>query len=204
VREACALVAYTLRSSEVYAGLHEQTHKKALASPERRRQLDVLQKYEEFFQHAYDGIIVVDREYQVLAINPAGEQITGYARRGLVGTSLLEIVVEPDRGVLTSVLGEAGAKGAHSFDLRCMDDDGKEVMPKMQGQFNAPQGGGTNNLILNFQTEFPSPGRFTFVLRVDNVQLLRFRRPHLHTVHGADDRPVEGRDRQAILVLRRI
>jgi hypothetical protein len=52
-----------------------------------------------------------------------------------------------------------------------MNDDGAEVMPKMQGQFNAPQGGGANNLILNFTTAFPKPGRYTFVLRVDNVQL---------------------------------
>jgi len=52
-----------------------------------------------------------------------------------------------------------------------MNDDGAEAMPKMQGQFNVPQGGGVNNLILNFQTALPRPGRYTFVLRVDNVQL---------------------------------
>jgi hypothetical protein len=52
-----------------------------------------------------------------------------------------------------------------------MNEDGAEVMPKMQGSFTVPQGGGVNNLILNFQTAFPKPGRYTFVLRVDNVQL---------------------------------
>jgi hypothetical protein len=64
-----------------------------------------------------------------------------------------------------------GDAGAHQFDLRCMNDDGAEAMPKMQGQFNVPQGGGVNNLILNFQTALPRQGRYTFVLRVDNVQL---------------------------------
>ena len=126
LREVCALVACTLRGSEAFAGLREQTHKKALGSPERRRQLEVLQKYEEFFQHAYDGIIVISREYEVLFINPAGEQITGYARHGLVGTSLLDIVAQADRRVLTSVLREAGAKGA--FDLGMTTTSGDPIL----------------------------------------------------------------------------
>ena len=73
--------------------------------------------------------------------------------------------------LVSRIEAEMGDAGAHNFDLRCMNDDGGEVMPKMQGQFTAPQGGGANNLILNFSTAFPKPGRYTFVLRVDNVQL---------------------------------
>ena len=73
--------------------------------------------------------------------------------------------------LVSRIEAELGDAGTHNFDLRCMNDDGAEVMPKMQGQFNAPQGGGANNLILNFATAFPKLGRYTFVLRVDNVQL---------------------------------
>lgn len=73
--------------------------------------------------------------------------------------------------LVSRIEAEMGDSGAHQFDLRCMNDDGAEAMPKMQGQFNVPQGGGVNNLILNFQTALPRPGRYTFVLRVDNVQL---------------------------------
>ena len=84
-------------------------------------------------------------------------------------------VQNPPYGLQASLVSrieaELGDSGAHQFDLRCMTDDGAEVMPKMQGQFTAPQGGGANNLILNFSTAFPKPGRYTFVLRVDNVQL---------------------------------
>src|SRR5438477_12304417 len=85
------------------------------------------------------------------------------------------LVTQPPYGIQASLVSrieaEMGDAGAHNFDLRCMNDDGGEVMPKMQGQFTAPQGGGANNLILNFSTAFPKPGRYTFVLRVDNVQL---------------------------------
>ncbi len=84
-------------------------------------------------------------------------------------------VQNPPYGLQASLVSrieaEMGDAGPHQFDLRCMTDDGAEVMPKMQGQFTAPQGGGINNLILNFSTAFPKPGRYTFVLRVDNVQL---------------------------------
>ena len=84
-------------------------------------------------------------------------------------------VQQPPYGLQASLISrieaELGDAGSHNFDLRCMNEDGAEVMPKMQGQFNAPQGGGANNLILNFTTAFPKPGRYTFVLRVDNVQL---------------------------------
>jgi uncharacterized protein DUF6941 len=84
-------------------------------------------------------------------------------------------VQQPPYGLQASLVSrieaEMGDAGSHQFDLRCMNDDGAEVMPKMQGQFTAPQGGGVNNLILNFSTAFPKPGRYTFVLRVDNVQL---------------------------------
>ena len=73
--------------------------------------------------------------------------------------------------LVSRIEAEMGDAGAHQFDLRCMNDDGAEVMPRMQGQFAVPQGGGANNLILNFTTAFPEAGRYTFVLRVDNVQL---------------------------------
>jgi len=85
------------------------------------------------------------------------------------------LVAQPPYGIQASLVSrieaEMGDAGPHQFDLRCMNDDGAEVMPKMQGQFVAPHGGGVNNLILNFHTTFPKPGRYTFVLRVDNVQL---------------------------------
>ena len=66
--------------------------------------------------------------------------------------------------------GEMGDAGPHEFDLRCMDTDGAEVMPQLKGQFEVPKGGGVMNFVLNFSMGFPQHGRYTFVLRVDNVQ----------------------------------
>jgi hypothetical protein len=65
--------------------------------------------------------------------------------------------------------GDAGP--AHTFDLRCMDADGTNIMPPLSGQFIVQKGGGLNNIILGMQMMFPKHGEYTFVLRVDNVQL---------------------------------
>jgi hypothetical protein len=73
--------------------------------------------------------------------------------------------------LVSRIEAEMGDVGNHQFDLRCMNEDGAEVMPKLAGNFHVQQGGGANNLIMNFQTAFPKPARYTFVLRVDNVQL---------------------------------
>jgi hypothetical protein len=60
--------------------------------------------------------------------------------------------------------------GTHQVEILCIDDDGKEVMPKLSGQFQVARGGGHNNIILNFGVAFPAFGNYTFVVRIDNEQ----------------------------------
>ena len=73
--------------------------------------------------------------------------------------------------LVSRIEADIGDAGQHQFDLRCMNDDGAEVMPRLSGHFAVAAGGGANNVILNFNTPIPKHGRYTFVLRVDNVQL---------------------------------
>jgi hypothetical protein len=72
--------------------------------------------------------------------------------------------------LVSRILAELGDSGDHQFDLRCMDEDGKEIMPRLHGTFQVPAGGGHSNLILNFGIGFTRHGRHMFVLRIDNVQ----------------------------------
>ncbi len=60
--------------------------------------------------------------------------------------------------------------GNHEFDLKCMDEDGRGVLPTLGGQFTVGHGGGVNNLILGMSVAFPKLGRYVFVVRVDNVE----------------------------------
>ncbi len=78
----------------------------------------------------------------------------------------------PFRGALAiRIQGEIGDQGKHSFDLKCLDLDGQEVLPKLQGEFEVPKGGGAASFVLNIQAAFQKPAKYVFVLRVDRVQL---------------------------------
>jgi hypothetical protein len=78
----------------------------------------------------------------------------------------------PFQGALaTRIEGDLGDSGSHRFDLRCMNSDGADVMPKLQGGFEVPKGGGVMNFVLSISMQFPGYGSYTFVLRVDDVQL---------------------------------
>jgi hypothetical protein len=72
--------------------------------------------------------------------------------------------------LVTRIEADLGDVGNHQVEIFCIDDDGKEVMPKLQGQFQVARGGGHNNIILNFGVAFPTFGNYTFVVRIDNVQ----------------------------------
>jgi PAS domain S-box-containing protein len=130
LREVATLIAYSLRQSELYRGLKEQTQKTALRMLEGKREVELLQKYAEFFERAYDGILVVDRKLRVLHMNPAGEQITGYSRRGILGRWLGEIVDPAYRELLQSAVSAVGAKpgAAPSFDLAVVTTSGDPII----------------------------------------------------------------------------
>ncbi len=66
---------------------------------------------------------------------------------------------------------EVADQGEHTFDIRCMDADGRQVFKAQQGQFQAPTGGGAINLILAMAGTFPKLGDYSFYLRVDNVEV---------------------------------
>ena len=72
--------------------------------------------------------------------------------------------------LITRIEADLGDVGNHKIEIMCMDEDGKEVMPKLDGQFQVARGGGHNNILLNFGFGFPEFGVYTFVVRVDGVQ----------------------------------
>lgn len=77
----------------------------------------------------------------------------------------------PLQGVLVvRIEGELSDEGPHKFDMRCMDEDGAEALPKIEGQFHVPQGGGSNSLTVGISLSFKKFGKYVFVVRVDNVE----------------------------------
>jgi hypothetical protein len=73
--------------------------------------------------------------------------------------------------LVARVEGEMSEGGnAHKFTLRLMDEDGKDVIPRLEGQFQLPPDGGTVNVVLNLQAAFPRHGRYSFYMNIDGVQ----------------------------------
>jgi PAS domain S-box-containing protein len=61
--------------------------------------VQLFQRYADFFESAADGMIVIDRDGQVLFTNPRAREITGYGETELVGLSLKDLLIadESDR-----------------------------------------------------------------------------------------------------------
>ncbi len=129
LRVAGAMIGQTIYKSELNSYLDGQEGLAAVSLAQGEAALPVLGKYREFFQRAFDGIFVVDRGGLITHINLAGEQISGYARRDLVGTALADIVVEHDRARLRDLLAEVWREGsARSCDLGLVTPAGDYVL----------------------------------------------------------------------------
>lgn len=69
------------------------------------------------------------------------------------------------------IQSEMGDAGKHRFDIKGLDQDGSEILPKLEGEFEVPQKGGSSAFILGMHVVFQKAGTYLFVLRVDNVQM---------------------------------
>lgn len=66
------------------------------------------------------------------------------------------------------LLAEAGESGKHTFEVRLMNQDGKEVAPRLGGQIEVPAHGGSCHMVLNCQLTLPEFGPYTFLINVDS------------------------------------
>lgn len=78
--------------------------------------------------------------------------------------------------LVVRIEGETGeTAGEHAFTLRVLDQDGKDVMPKLPGKFGLPDGAGAINLVINFQVQFPAYQTYGFYVNIDNVKYDQWR-----------------------------
>ncbi len=72
---------------------------------------------------------------------------------------------------MARVVADAAEAGSHVFEIRLLDEDGKEgVLPRIQGTITIPAGGGNVNMTFNFQMQFPQYGRYSFNAVIDNIK----------------------------------
>ncbi len=65
--------------------------------------------------------------------------------------------------------GRSTEAGKHPFRINFIDDDGKDIIPPMQGKINITRNSLNANIMLKLNTvTFPKPGTYSMDLIVDN------------------------------------
>lgn len=127
-RILAGLVAQQVSSGIVLAELREQTHRISLARYETERRLRAIEQLREYFEAASDGIAVVDGEGRILFVNRAAEAITGFARDGLLGCPLTDLVPDAQRDGFQEVIYRVlGGTNLEAFDLDLTTTSGDPI-----------------------------------------------------------------------------
>ena len=123
-----ALVAAQLRDSHVVERLTEDTRRISRASYEAERRLRTIESLKEHFEASADGVVVLDDAGCILFVNGAAESITGFARDGLVGSPLIDLVPHDQRGPLEEVIRSVlSGTNLEAFDLDIGTTSGEPI-----------------------------------------------------------------------------
>jgi PAS domain S-box-containing protein len=128
-RLAASLIGMILRGAKALEPIRERTRRITQEDFQSERRLRAIEKYRAFIDSASDGIVVLDSEGRVLYMNRASEEVTGYARDGLAGRPLIQIVPEVHRQKLEAEIAHA-IKGepVDNFDLELVTTSGDRLM----------------------------------------------------------------------------
>jgi PAS domain S-box-containing protein len=124
-RLAASLLGMVLRGAKALEPIRERTRRITLQDFQEERRLRAIERYRAFIDSASDGIVVLDGEGRVLYMNRAAEEVTGYARDGLAGRPLTQIVPEVHRAKLEAEIVHATrAEPVDNFDLELITTSG--------------------------------------------------------------------------------
>jgi PAS domain S-box-containing protein len=117
-RMAAGLIAMIMRNAKALDPIRERTRRITLQDFHEERRVRAIERYRAFIDSASDGIVVLDAGGRVLYMNRAAEEVTGYARDGLAGRPLTQIVPEGHRRRLEQEIARATrSEPIDNFDL---------------------------------------------------------------------------------------
>jgi PAS domain S-box-containing protein len=121
-----SLTAAHLRHGAVLESLRDQTHRLSRARYEAERRLRGIDSLKEHFEAGADGVFVLDESGRILFVNRAAERITGYARDGMLGNELADLVASDDqRAMIADTLARVLAGvNVDPFDLQVATTSG--------------------------------------------------------------------------------
>lgn len=123
-----SITAAHLRHGAVLESLRDQTHRISRARYEAERRLRGIDSLKEHFEAGADGVVVLDDAGRILFVNRAAERITGFARDGLLGTELIDLLPSEQRGQITEAIAKVLAGvNVDAFDLELSTTSGSPV-----------------------------------------------------------------------------
>jgi PAS domain S-box-containing protein len=123
-----SITAAHLRHGAVLESLRDQTHRISRARYEAERRLRGIDSLKEHFEAGADGVVVLDDAGRVLFVNRAAERITGFARDGLLGSELVDLVGNDHRSQISDTVARVLAGvNVDAFDLQLPTTSGAPV-----------------------------------------------------------------------------
>ena len=128
-RLIASLTAAHLRHGAVLESLLDPTHRISRLRYEAERRLRGIESLKEHFEAAADGVVIVDETGAILFVNRAGERITGFARDGLGGQLLVDLVAPESATVVAEAVARVLAGGnVLPFDVELATTTGGRLM----------------------------------------------------------------------------
>lgn len=123
-----SITAAHLRHGAVLESLRDQTHRISRARYEAERRLRGIDSLKEHFEAGADGVVVLDDAGRILFVNRAAERITGFARDGLLGSELVDLVPGDQRAQISDAISRVLAGvNVEAFDLELSTTSGSPV-----------------------------------------------------------------------------
>jgi len=142
-------VAVQLGHGRVMESLKEQTGRISRARYEAERRLRTIDSLKEHFEAAADGVVVLDEQGRILFVNHTAERITGFARDGLIGSPLLDLVPSLQAEVLGEVIASVlTGTNLEAFDLALSTTGGEPIVVSVTTSTVLAKGGA---VILSFR-----------------------------------------------------
>lgn len=127
-RLIASITAAHLRHGAVLESLRDQTHRISRARYEAERRLRGIDSLKEHFEAGADGVVVLDDAGRILFVNRAAERITGFARDGLLGSELVDLLPSHQRALISDAIARVLAGvNVDAFDLELSTTSGSPV-----------------------------------------------------------------------------
>ena len=144
-----SITAAHLRHGAVLESLRDQTHRISRARYEAERRLRGIDSLKEHFEAGADGVVVLDDAGRILFVNRAAERITGFARDGLLGSELVDLVPSEQRTLITDAISKVlTGNNVEAFDLELTTTSGTPVWASVS---TSTVLAGTGAVILSFR-----------------------------------------------------